>query len=98
MSAGKCRRHDRQEGKAGRRLRDEEGVGESTSSARAPGRRQQGVLGVGYQGSEETLVTDQVWSVSSFNVRRQVLRKLESSLVRFLAHDFLDGPRQRRTF
>ena len=24
--------------------------------------------------------------------------RLESSLVRFLAHDFLDGPRQRRAF
>ena len=40
----------------------------------------------------------QVWSLSSLKVSWQVLRKLESSLVRFLAHDFLAGPRQRRAF
>ena len=31
----------------------------------------------------------QVWSLSGLKVSWQVLRKLESSLVRFLAHDFL---------
>lgn len=41
---------------------------------------------------------DQVWSLSSFKVSYQVLRKLELSLVCFLAHDLPDGPRQPRAF
>ena len=40
----------------------------------------------------------QVWSLSGLKVSWQVLRKLESSLVRFHAHDCLDDHRQRRAF
>ena len=40
------------------------------------------------------LAVNQVWSLSGLKVSWQVLRKFESSLVRFLAHDCLHGPRQ----